>query len=69
MRWSEDDDARWRTLYALCGDRWVLLEVVGRKPGIAVTGRQLERLGARAIAVSAVDRCGNESERVVRALR
>ncbi|MGA0059209.1 MAG: glycoside hydrolase family 10 protein [Planctomycetota bacterium] len=69
VRWSEDDDARWRTLYALCGDRWVLLEVVGRKPGIAVTGRQLERLGARAIAVSAVDRCGNESERVVRTLR
>jgi uncharacterized lipoprotein YddW (UPF0748 family) len=69
VRWSEDDDARWRTLYVLCEDRWVLLEVVGRRPGIAVTGRQLERLGARAIAVSAVDRCGNESERVVRALR
>lgn len=69
VRWAEDADARWRTLYVLCGDRWVLLEVVGRRPGIAVTGRQLERLGARAIAVSAVDRCGNESERVVRALR
>lgn len=69
VRWSEDEDARWRTLYVLCDDRWVLLEVVGRRPGIAVTGRQLERLGARAIAVSAVDRCGNESERVVRSLR
>lgn len=69
VRWTEDPDARWRTLYVLCEDRWVLLEVVGRRPGIAVTGRQLERLGARAVAVSAVDRCGNESERVVRSLQ
>jgi uncharacterized lipoprotein YddW (UPF0748 family) len=69
VRWTEDPDARWRAVYLLCGERWILLEAIGRKPGIVFTAQQLERLGARAIAVSAVDRCGNESERVVRSLR
>src|SRR5690606_6093038 len=68
VRWSADEDARWRAVYVLCGSRWVLIEVVGRKPGLVITKAQLARLGARAVAVSAVDRCGNESARVVRAL-
>jgi len=68
VRWSADEDARWRGVYVRSGSRWVLIEVVGRKPGIAITKAQLERLGATAIAVSSIDRCGNESARVVRAL-
>lgn len=67
VRWNADQDARLRALYLACGDRWVLIEVVSaRKPGILVTAAQLEKLGVRGLAVSSVDECGNESERVVK---
>lgn len=68
IRWTADDDARWRGVYLLCGDQWVMIEAVGKRPGIVITRTQLERLAVRAVAVSSVDRCGNESERVVRML-
>ena len=67
MRWNADPEARLRALYLACGDRWLLIEVVsGRKPGILVTAEQIKKLAVRGLAVSSVDECGNESERVVK---
>jgi uncharacterized lipoprotein YddW (UPF0748 family) len=65
IRWEPDPDARWRAVHVQSHDAWYLLRVVpGSKPGLAVTRAQLEKLEAKAFAVSAVDRCGNESGRV-----
>ncbi len=70
IRWSADADARWRAVYLLCGDRWLLIEVVpGHKPGLLVTAAERRKLGVRAVAVSSVDRCGNESPRALAAVR
>ncbi len=65
VRWEPDPDARWHAVHVQCGADWHLIRVVpGGKPGIALTRAQLEKLHAEALAVSAVDRCGNESGRV-----
>lgn len=69
VRWNSDVDARLHAVYLLCGDQWLLIEAVpARKPGLLVTSAQLQKLAVRAVAVSAVDRCGNESERVIKSL-
>lgn len=67
VRWTADPEARLRALYLACGDRWLLIEVVsGKKPGILVTAEQIKKLAVRGLAVSSLDECGNESERVVK---
>ncbi len=67
MRWPRDPDVRWRAVYLLCANRWRHVEVLpAATPGMRLTQQNLEDLRISAVAVSAVDRCGNESERVIR---
>ena len=67
LRWSEDADARWHSVYLLCRGRWRLVEVLpASTPGMRLTRANLRDLRVGAVAVAAVDRCGNESARAVR---
>ena len=69
LRWSADPDAFVRSVYLDCAGRWRLVEVLPEKtPGMRLSFEDLRGLRVRAVAVAAVDRCGNESARVVRTL-
>ena len=69
LRWTADPDAFVRAVYLRCAGRWRLVEVLAEdKPGMRLTEDDLNGLRVGAVAVSAVDRCGNESARVVRAV-
>jgi len=68
LRWSRADDER-RTVYLYCGRRWRLADVLaGGRAGMRIKRDQLRALRVGAVAVAAVDRCGNESARVIRGL-
>lgn len=67
LRWSQDPDVRWRAVYLLCRGRWRMVDVLpASKPGMRLTRDDLRSLRVGAVAVAAVDRCGNESARAVR---
>ncbi|MBK8979568.1 MAG: family 10 glycosylhydrolase [Planctomycetes bacterium] len=67
VRWNADQDAFLHPVYLRCDATWLLIEVVGGgKPGLLLTRAQRDKLGVTAVAVSAVDRFGNESERALR---
>lgn len=70
LRWSADPEVFVRAVYLRCGGRWRLVEVLPqRSPGMRLTRDDLLGLRVSAVAVSAVDRCGNESPRVLRDVR
>jgi uncharacterized lipoprotein YddW (UPF0748 family) len=65
LRWPADPDVRWRTIYLLCSGRWRMVQVLpGSAPGLRITADDIRGLRVGGFAVGAVDRCGNESERV-----
>lgn len=66
LRWSRSDDER-RSVYLLCAGRWRLADVLsGGRAGMRIKRDQIRGMRVGAVAVAAVDRCGNESARVVR---
>ena len=67
LRWPRAVDVQWRSVYLLTGTRWRLVEVLpASKAGMRLTRDNLRGLRVGAVAVAAVDRCGNESRRAVR---
>ena len=69
LRWGKAEDVRWRTVYLLCRGRWRLVEVLpASSPGMRLSRDNLRSLRVGAVAVAAVDRCGNESARVIRGM-
>jgi hypothetical protein len=67
LRWSPDGDVRWRTVYLHSSGRWRMAQVLpGGAPGLRLKAEDLAGLRIGAYAIAAVDRCGNESARVVR---
>ena len=69
LRWAVPEDAARVALYLRCGRAWNLAEVFGAsRPGVRIRREQRAELAISGIAVAAVDRCGNESPRAVRAI-
>jgi hypothetical protein len=61
---------RWRSIYLRTAGAWRMVQVLpGTAPGLRLTPEDLAALRIGAFAIAAVDRCGNESARVVRDVR